>query len=234
VLGVALGTILLPSLSRHASSKNIVNFSKILDWGIRLCLLLALPATIGLGLLARPLTMTLFMHGKFTLHDVTMTSYALIAYSVGLLGLILVKVLAPGFYANQDIKTPVKIAIFVLICTQIMNLIFIGPFKHAGLSLSIGLSACLNASCLCYFLIRKQLYQPQGNWGQFLLRLIIAVIIMSLAIEIALHYLPVNFAGVMWLRIVSLVVIIIIAAIAYFSALFALGFRVNDFSHKED
>ena len=233
VLGVALGTILLPSLSRHASSGNRESFSKILDWGIRLCLLLALPATVGLGLLAKPLTMTLFMHGKFTLHDVTMTSYALIAYSVGLLGLILVKVLAPGFYANQDIKTPVKIAIFVLCCTQLMNLAFIGPFKHAGLSLSIGLSACLNAGCLCYFLIKKKLYQPRDGWYGFLLKLLTAVIIMGLAIELCLYQLPLDFTGNMFMRIGALVVIIIAAAIAYFVSLFALGFRVRDFSHKD-
>lgn len=233
VLGVALGTILLPSLSKHASSGNLVDFSKILDWGIRLCLLLALPATVGLGLLAKPLTMTLFMHGKFTMHDVTMTSYALIAYSLGLLGLILVKVLAPGFYANQDIKTPVKIAIFVLCCTQLMNLAFIGPLKHAGLSLSIGLSACINAAGLCYFLIKKGLYQPHKGWIAFLSRLVIAVIFMAIAIEISLHWMPLSFTGSMPIRIVSLIAVIIISSTTYFCALFALGFRLRDFSHKE-
>ena len=114
VLGVALGTILLPSLSRHASSKNNGEFSKTLDWGVRVCLLLALPATVGLAIIAKPLTMTLFLHGKFNMFDVVMTERALMAYAVGLMGLILVKVFAPGFYANQNVKTPVKIAIFVL------------------------------------------------------------------------------------------------------------------------
>ena len=232
VLGVALGTILLPSLSKHAGHASREDFSKILDWGIRLCLLLALPATVGLGLLAKQLTMTLFMHGKFTLHDATMTSYALIAYSIGLMGLILVKVLAPGFYANQDIKTPVKIAIFVLCCTQVMNLAFIGPLKHAGLSLSIGLSACLNAACLCYMLIKKGLYQPQGGWGDFLGRMAGAVVIMALSIELALYTLPLDFAGNSLMRVVSLLVVIVIAALAYFGALLLLGFRLRDFSHK--
>ncbi len=234
VLGVALGTILLPSLSRHASSGNRENFSRLLDWGIRLCLLLALPATVGLGMLAKPLTMTLFMHGKFTMHDVTMTSYALIAYSIGLLGIILVKVLAPGFYASQDIKTPVKIAIFVLLCTQLMNLAFIGPFKHAGLSLSIGLSACLNAANLCYFLIKKKLYQPQSGWGTFLIRLIVAILGMALAIELSLHFLPLDFAGKMLLRVFSLVEVMIVAIIAYFGSLFVLGFRLRDFNYKDN
>lgn len=232
VLGVALGTILLPSLSKHACSGNKENFSKILDWGIRLCLLLALPATVGLGLLSKELTMTLFMHGKFNMHDAIMTSYALIAYSVGLLGLILVKVLAPGFYANQDIKTPVKIALFVLACTQLMNLAFIGPLKHAGLSLSIGLSACINAASLCYLLIKKGYYSPNVGWAKFLFKLSIAVLMMAVGIEFAIHLLPVNFIGNMAYRIVSLIIVILIAAICYFGALFLLGFRVEDFSHK--
>jgi len=233
VLGVALGTILLPSLSRHASSGSKENFSRLLDWGIRLCLLLALPATIGLGLLAKPLTMTLFMHGKFTMHDVIMTSYALIAYSVGLLGLILVKVLAPGFYANQDIKTPVKIAIFVLCCTQLMNLVFIGPLKHAGLQLSIGLSACINAANLCYFLIKKGLYQPQSGWWSFILRLLVAILVMAITIELLLYFTPVDFSGHMIVRVTSLASVIIVAAFAYFISLFILGFRVRDFIHRD-
>lgn len=232
VLGVALGTILLPSLSKHACSGNKEHFSKVLDWGIRLCLLLALPATVGLGLLSKQLTMTLFMHGKFGLHDAIMTSYALIAYSIGLLGLILVKVLAPGFYANQDIKTPVKIALFVLACTQLMNLAFIGPLKHAGLSLSIGLSACINAAALCFLLIKKNYYTPSDGWSNFLIRLILAVSAMAIGIELALYLLPLDFTGNMLLRVMALVIVIIVAAVCYFGALFALGFRLKDFSHK--
>lgn len=234
ILGVALGTILLPSLSRHASSGDRERFSRLLDWGIRLCLLLALPATVGLGLLAKPLTMTLFMHGKFTMYDVTMTSYALIAYAVGLLGIILVKVLAPGFYSCQDIKTPVKIAIFVLICTQLMNIVFIGPFKHAGLALSIGLGAYINAGNLAYFLVKKGLYQPQSGWGKFLSRLVIAIVAMVVGVEAALHYLPLDFSGHIWGRIISLLIVIVIASIAYFGALFALKFRVRDFSYRDN
>ena len=100
-------------------------------------------------------------------------------------------------------------------------------FKHAGLSLSIGLSACLNAACLCYFLIKKKLYQPRDGWYGFLLKLLTAVVIMGLAIEFSLYKLPFDFAGNMFMRIGSLVVIIIVAAIAYFASLFALGFRVT-------
>jgi len=230
VLGVALGTILLPSLSKHASNKDVLQFSKTLDWGVRLCLILALPATVGLALIAKPLTMTLFMHGKFNMFDVVMTQRALIAYSVGLLGLILVKVFAPGFYANQNIKTPVKIAIFVLICTQVMNVAFIVPLKHAGLALSIGLGACLNAGCLCYLLIKKQMYIPQTGWKVFIAKLLVAVLVMSAVIVLSLHFLPLDFTGRTYIRGLSLLFLVLVASIAYFASLFVLGFRLHQFT----
>ena len=232
LLGAALGTILLPSLSKYAGTANKKDFSKTLDWGIRLCLLLALPASVGLALTAKELTMTFFMHGKFGLFDVIMTERALIAYAVGLLGLILVKVLAPGFFANQDIKTPVKIAIVALICTQLMNLAFIGPLKHAGLALSIGLGACINAGLLAYFLIRRNVYQPGTGWGNFIGRLLIAIVIMGVIIKLSLLYLPVDFSGETWIRVMSLIVILLIACVSYFASLFMLGFRLRDFMHS--
>lgn len=142
-------------------------------------LLLALPSAVALGILAKPLTVSLFQYGKFTAFDAAMTQRALIAYSVGLIGLIVVKVLAPGFYSRQDIKTPVKIAIVTLIMTQLMNLAFIGPLKHAGLSLSIGLAACLNASLLYWQLRKQNIFTPQPGWMWFLMRLIISVLVMA-------------------------------------------------------
>jgi putative peptidoglycan lipid II flippase len=148
LLGAALGTILLPSLSKAHASADPEEFSSLLDWGLRLTFLLTLPAALGLALLAVPLIATLFQHGAFDANDVLQTRSALVAYSVGLIGLILVKVLAPGFYARQNIRTPVRIAIFTLVATQGMNLIFIGWLKHAGLALSIGLASCLNAALL--------------------------------------------------------------------------------------
>jgi putative peptidoglycan lipid II flippase len=229
VLGVALGTILLPNLSKQAGAQNKVGFSKTMDWGIKLCLLLALPATIGLAITAKQLTMTLFMYGKFKYFDVLMTSRALIAYSAGLMGLIMVKIFAPGFYANQDIKTPVKIAIFVLFCTQGMNLIFIGPLKHAGLALSIGLGACINAFCLCYFLIRKGIYISQGGWKIFIFRLFCAVLVMAVVLLLSMHLLPLNFVGSTYIRAVSLLTLLFVAGVSYFATLFFLGFRVRDF-----
>ncbi len=168
VLGVALGTILLPSLAKSFASGNHDEYSRLMDWGLRLCFLLALPSAVALGILAEPLTVSLFQYGKFTAFDAAMTQRALIAYSVGLMGLIVVKVLAPGFYSRQNIKTPVKIAIVTLIMTQLMNLAFIGPLKHAGLSLSIGLAACLNAGAAVLAAAQAAyLSTPQPGWARF-------------------------------------------------------------------
>jgi putative peptidoglycan lipid II flippase len=145
LLGAALGTILLPSLAKTHASGNSEDFSALLDWGLRLTLMLTLPASLALAMLAVPLLSTLFQYGAFAAADVLRTREALVAYSIGLTGLILVKVLAPGFYARQDIRTPVKIALLTLALTQLMNVAFIGWLKHAGLALSIGLASCVNA-----------------------------------------------------------------------------------------
>ncbi len=230
VLGVALGTILLPSLSKYASLKDHINFSKTLDWGLKLCLLISLPATIGLAICAKAITMTLFMYGKFQYFDAIMTSRALIAYTIGLIGLIFIKILTPAFYANYDIKTPVKIAIFVLVITQIMNLCFISKLHHVGLALSISLGALINAACLCYILIKRKIYVPNVKWGSVISRLILATIIMAIALMLSLHYLPFDFIGHTYIRILSLFILIIIAIITYTISLFILKFHLKDFS----
>lgn len=155
LLGIALGTILLPSLSKAHANNDDKEYSSLMDWGLRLTFLLAMPASILLMTLAVPFTATLFNYGKFNAVDVNMTAYAVIAYGVGLIGLIVVRILAPGFYAKQDIRTPVKIAVFVLILTQLMNLFFVPIFAHAGLALSIGIGACGNAAILFYMLRKK-------------------------------------------------------------------------------
>ncbi|MBV4412115.1 murein biosynthesis integral membrane protein MurJ [Enterobacteriaceae bacterium YMB-R22] len=232
VLGVALGTILLPSLSRSFASGKHDEYNRLMDWGLRLCFLLALPSAVALGLLAKPLTVSLFQYGKFTAFDAAMTQRALIAYSVGLIGLILVKVLAPGFYSRQDIKTPVKIAIVTLIATQLMNLAFIGPLKHAGLSLSIGLAACLNAGLLFWQLRRRNIFQPQAGWAPFLLRLVIAVLVMSAALLGMMQLMPAWELGTMPYRLLRLMAVVAVGIVAYFATLAALGFRPKDFARR--
>lgn len=230
MLGVALGTVLIPSLAKANAQGNREEYSQLLDWGLRTTFLLALPAALGLCLLAQGLTATLFHYGRFSAHDVLMTQYAVIAYSVGLLGLILVKILAPGYYARQDLKTPVKIAVWVLLSTQVMNLIFVPFLKHAGLALSIGLAALLNASLLYLGLRRTGVYQPQPGWLLFYGKLLIGLIGMAGCILwlnqyidwLALRYEPV-------LRIGLLAAVVSLAAIVYFSLLALLGFKLNDF-----
>ncbi|WP_426595603.1 murein biosynthesis integral membrane protein MurJ [Pectobacterium brasiliense] len=232
VLGVALGTILLPSLAKSFASGNHDEYSRLMDWGLRLCFLLALPSAVALGILAKPLTVSLFQYGKFSAFDALMTQRALIAYSVGLMGLIVVKVLVPGFYSRQDIKTPVKIAIVTLILTQIMNLIFIGPLQHAGLALSIGLASCLNAGLLYWQLRKQDIFQPLPGWWGFLVRLLTAVIVMSLVLLGMLWWMPAWDDGNMTMRILRLLLVVVAGAGSYFATLALLGFRPRDFARR--
>ncbi|MEY6762219.1 murein biosynthesis integral membrane protein MurJ [Kluyvera ascorbata] len=232
VLGVALGTILLPSLSKSFASGNHDEYCRLMDWGLRLCFLLALPSAVALGILAKPLTVALFQYGKFTAFDAAMTQRALVAYSVGLMGLIIVKVLAPGFYSRQDIKTPVKIAIVTLIMTQVMNLAFIGPLKHAGLSLSIGLAACLNAALLYWQLRKQKIFTPQPGWTAFLVRLVISVLVMSAALIGLMHVMPEWSQGTMPYRLLRLLGVVVAGIVAYFASLAILGFKIKEFARR--
>lgn len=232
LLGVALGTILLPSLAKHHADNDPTQYSKLLDWGLRMTLMLAAPAALALGLLAVPLIATLFFYGEFTAHDLEMTRWALVAYSVGLLGLILVKVLAPGFYARQNIKTPVKIAIVTLLATQAMNLLFIWHLKHAGLALSIGLGACLNAGILLYKLRQLAVYQPQPGWGAFLAKLALALVAMGTFLWLAMAGEPRWLAYHFGERILHLSGLVAGGGLIYFGTLGLLGFRPAHFKRR--
>lgn len=232
MLGVALGTVILPSLSRHYAENCTEEFSRLLDWGLRLTFLLTLPAAVALALLAMPLITTLFYYGAFTTEDVWMTREALIAYSIGLLGLILVKVLAPGFYARQNIKTPVKVAILTLAATQLMNLAFIIPLKHAGLALAIGLGACLNAGMLYSKLRSQGIYQPLPGWGLFLFRILIALIMMSVGLWLTAGSDAGWFTLTAAERAVKLGLMVVQGGASYFACLWVLGFRLHDFSRQ--
>ena len=232
LLGVALGTILLPSLSKYYSNDATEHYSRLLDWGLRLTLLLALPAAVALALLAVPLISTLFHYGQFGVEDVLMTRRALVAYSIGLIGLILVKVLAPGFYARQNIRTPVKIAVITLVATQLMNLALIGPLKHAGLALAIGLGACLNAGLLYYKLRQHRIYQPQPEWARFSAKLALALLVMAAVLWGATGSDSWWLAAAWQQRMGGLVGIVCLGAAAYFATLWSLGFRISDFARR--
>lgn len=179
LLGVALGVVLMPQLSAAHATKDITRYSEMLDWGLRLVFLLTLPCAVALLIFSKPLISVIYHYGAFNARDVMQTTLALMGYGVGLLGLVSIKILAPGFYASQDIKTPVKIAIWVLIATQIMNLIFVPYLAHAALSLSIGFGALLNAFWLLRGLRHKGYYQPKNGWMDFVIRVCIACLFLS-------------------------------------------------------
>ena len=232
MLGAALGTILLPSLAKYHAKGEFDEYSRLLDWGLRLTLLLAAPAAVALATIATPLIATLFHHGAFTDVDVFKTRDALVAYSFGLLGLILVKVLAPGFYARQNVRTPVKIALLTLFVTQALNLALIGWLKHAGLALSIGLAACVNAGLLYRGLRRHGIYAPQPGWLAFSLKLALALSIMGCALWFASgnpsQWLQWNTS----IRMLRLTLIVIFGAGIYFATLWLIGFRLKDFRRR--
>jgi putative peptidoglycan lipid II flippase len=234
VMGVALGTILLPSLSKSYADKADGEYSKLLDWGLRLTLILALPAAVALAVLAVPLVTGLFYYGKFSPIDVEMTRQALMAYSLGLLGLIMVKVLAPAFYSRQNIKTPVKIAIFTLISTQLMNLIFykFTQLNHAGLALSIGLGACINAGLLYYHLRKANIYKPQAGWVLFMAKLVAAVIAMAIALHFAAGSDATWLAYKLTPKLLHLLGLLVLGSATYFAALWLMGIRIKDFMHR--
>jgi putative peptidoglycan lipid II flippase len=232
VLGVALGTILLPSLSKYHAQADPGGYARLLDWGLRLTVLLAVPAAAALAVLALPLISSLFLYGRFAAEDAWMTRQALMAYSLGLVGMILVKILAPGFYARQNVVMPVKIGVATLVATQAMNLAFVGPLRHAGLALSIGLGACLNAGLLFYFLRRGGIYAPQPGWAVFLLKVGASVGLMSVVLFAAMGD-PGWWISAPWeKKLAAMLGLVALGTAAYGICLAAFGFRPRHFSRE--
>ena len=208
-------------------------YSTLLDWGLRMTLMLAMPAAIMLMTLPVPCTTTLFHYGRFSDLDVAMTAKSLVAYGVGLTGLVMIRVLAPAFYARQDIKTPVKIGIFTLIVTQVLNFLFVPFFAHAGLSLSIGLAGCANALILYIMLRKRGVYQPRKGWGFFFIRVVAALILLAGAsLWIADQFDWIGMKSQPFMRIGAMALVMVFCGIVYFGALFAMGFRVRDFLRR--
>ena len=229
LLGVALGTVILPSLVRHHAAEDPAEYSKLIDWGMRVSLLLALPAAVGLAMLAVPLVATLFWHGAFLRHDVIMTRHALVAYAVGLAGIILVKILAPGFYAKQNIRTPVKVGIATLVVTQLLNLAFVPWLKHAGLALAISLGACFNAAWLWWLMRRSGALSPEPGWMEFLFKVAVALYLMGGVIWYGMGREASWFEIDAVTRAWKLALIIAGAAATYFASLAVMGLRLRDF-----
>ncbi len=229
VLGVALGTVILPSLSRKHAAASPEAFSATLDWGLRWSLLLGLPAAVGLFLLAGPMIATLFQSGEFLADDVVMSRRSLMAYSLGLLPFILIKVLAPGYYSRQDTRTPVRIAVIAMVANMVMNIALVFPLAHAGLALATTLSAGLNATLLLRGLRRERVYRPPPGWRLLVLRALVAALVMGVALYWAAGPLEGWLVAPVSERVWRLVLVILLGAGSYFAVLFLLGIRVRHF-----
>ncbi|QTR47021.1 murein biosynthesis integral membrane protein MurJ [Thiothrix litoralis] len=186
IVGVALGTVILPKLSSDHAKADATQFQHTMDWALRLGLLISLPATLGLILLAKPILATVMMHGAFEWKDVQMSSLSLMTYAVGLSGFILVKVLAPGFYSRQDTKTPVKIGIISILANMALNVVIVLPWyfsgtpgAHAGLALATALAGYVNAGLLFYNLHKQQIFDPEKGWSVFLSKIGLACVVMG-------------------------------------------------------
>lgn len=227
LLGVALGVVLTPQLAGALAAGDGARYSAMLDWGLRMVVLLALPCAVGLLAFARPLVATLFHYGALHDADVLRIASALMGYGVGLLGLVAVKVLAPGYYASQDIRTPVRIAIVVLVVTQALNVLLVPLMAHAGLALSIGLGALVNALWLLSGLRRRGRYTPQPGWRAFLVRVTAAGALLALFLAwasrhfdwLALGHQPLARAGLLALSLAG-------AVLVYFGVLALSGLKL--------
>jgi putative peptidoglycan lipid II flippase len=235
VLGIALATVILPNLSQKHAKASTAEFSATLDWALRLAVIITVPAAVGLIILAGPILMTLFQYDAFQLDDVRMSSYSLIAYSMGLPAFIAVKVLAPGYYARQDTSTPVKIAIGAMVTNMLLNLIFVGLllFKgfegpHAGLALASSVAAYLNAILLYRGLRKRDVYIPERGW----LRLWIAVIVACTAMGALLFFMTHDISSwhqaSMVLRVKNLSLSISFGVIVYVFTCMVAGLKIHD------
>jgi putative peptidoglycan lipid II flippase len=235
LLGVALGTILLPSLAQHHSDADSEQYSALLDWGLRLAVLLALPAAIALAILALPLVSTLYQYGKFTVNDVLQTRAALLGYSVGLPALILVKILAPGFYARQVMSTPVKIAFVTVLVTQTLAVLFAWPLglEQAGLTLATSVGAVCNAALLLTLLLRRGYYRPQPGWLRFFARTCAAAVLLAVVVAAASGEAATWLAAGVTYKVGRLALVIFAGGFVYFGALYVLGFRLSQFNRRE-
>jgi putative peptidoglycan lipid II flippase len=230
ILGVALGVVLMPQLAAAKATGDTDRYAAMLDWGLRLVLLLALPCAAALLVFSQPLVSVLYHYGAFTDKDVQQTTLALTGYGVGLLGLVAIKVLAPGYYASQDIRTPVRIAVVVLVLTQILNVVLVPYLAHAGLALSIGLGALVNALWLLLGLLRRGSYTPQPGWWRFAFQVLLATALLSALLGLAAHHLPwVAMRQEAWLRIAWMLGILVCSALLYFGVLWATGVRLKAF-----
>jgi putative peptidoglycan lipid II flippase len=233
LLGVALGVVLLPQLSAAQARHDGDDYSNMLDWGLRMVVLLALPCAVALIVFPAALVAVVFHYGAFSPHDVQQTTRALMGYGVGLMGLVGIKVLAPGFYARQDVRTPVRIAVVVLLATQAMNALLVPVFGHAGLALSISLGALANALWLLIGLRRAGVYRPRPGWAGFMLRISLACGLLGGALAWAAR--AIDWVGLQahaGQRAAWMALVLAGVALLYFAVLVACGLRPAQFMRR--
>ncbi len=229
VFGVAIATVMLPKLSRQHASKDLTSYSKTIDWSLRLLLLIGIPSSIGLLILAGPLLSTLFQYGKFTNYDVIMARKSLMMFSIGIQFFMLIKVLASGFYARQDIKTPVKIAVVALVINMISNVILIFPMAHAGLALSTSIAAVVNSGLLLIFLVKRKYYLPESGWIKYFVQIGLSVFLMSSFLLWQMPALTVWMQKPWFYRALHLAFLVVGAFLVYMISLYVSGVRVKHF-----
>ncbi|MEN8213394.1 MAG: murein biosynthesis integral membrane protein MurJ [Pseudomonadota bacterium] len=233
ILGVALGTVILPNLSKKHAESSPREFSAMLDWAMRWAVLLGIPAAVGLLVLAGPLIATLFQSDVFDAQDVRMARWSLMAYSCGLIPFMMIKVLAPGFYAQQDTKTPVKIAIVAMVVNMVMNIILMQFLQHAGLALATSIAATVNATLLFRILRKREIYQPPRGWLLLLLRAGIAAAVMGgMLLWLAGPLQQWLDAGWQW-KVGHIALWVTAGAALYFATLAVVGIRVRDFRAQQ-
>ena len=231
IFGIALATVILPSLSRNHAADNPVEFSKSLDWALRLVLLIGLPASVGLLILAEPMLSTLFQYDEFSANDVKSAGKSLMAYSIGLLGFILVKVLVPGFSSRKDMKTPVRFGIYAMFANMGLNIALVFPLAHAGLALATSLGAFFNASLLLTKLLKDKIYKPGKNWANFIVKIIFANEIMAL-------FLYVGVDSKQWFewaamdKALNLALWVVLGGLVYAISLLMIGIRPKNLFSK--
>ena len=236
LLGVAAGTIILPSLVRRHAAGDADGYSRLLDWGLRVTMLLSVPAALALIVLATPLVATLFHHGQFTVADVAATQGAVAAYGIGLVGLVMVKILAPAFYARREIGIVVKCSLASLVITQLFNVLLIIVMKmpgHVALALSVGLGACANALFLLVMLRVRSIYAVQPGWLRFAARIAVAAVAMTIALWLLAgdfrHWVAIeSLTRAAWLGALTVAGIVV-----YFGVLFVVGWRPREFFRHE-
>jgi putative peptidoglycan lipid II flippase len=233
LLGVAMGVVLMPQLAMARAGGDAARYSAMLDWGLRLVVLLAVPCALALLVFPLPLVAVLYHYGAMTDFDVQQVTHALMGWGVGLVGIVAIKVLAPGYFASQDTKTPVKVAVVVLVLTQVLNFFLVPIFAHAALTLSIGIGAMVNALWLLLGLLKRGSYKPEPGWGLFVLQVLAACVLLGLFLVWAnSHFAWTALRAESWKRIGLLASILAVSALIYFFALWAAGMKLRQFLRR--